>query len=100
MIPKLLEVLDTATIESPETALQRQVVEMNGQRVYVICYYHNNHSFYLGGSYFMCKHESKKFFTLHTIVADLAKEFTPEQEVEYATFCPRNHQEMVAYLDR
>ena len=88
MIPKLLEVLDKATLNMPVTGVQRQLVTLHGCEVYVVCYNHNNHSFYTTGQYFISEVASKAYFDLYTIDADLAKKLTAEQATEFAKFKP------------
>ena len=100
MLPKLLEVLDSVTLESPVTILQRELVTLNGREVYVVCYNHNNHSFYTTGQYFISEAASKSFFELHTIVADLTKELDSVQEAEYTKFKPLALHEMINHLPR
>jgi hypothetical protein len=88
MIAKLLEVLDSVTLVSPVTILRRELVTVNEREVYVVCYNHNNHSFYTTGQYFVSEAASKAFFDLHIHVADLTKELDPAQAAEYAKFKP------------
>lgn len=99
MIPKLLEVLDSVTLVSPAGAvLQRQLIMLEGREMYVICYSHNNHSFYLTGEYFVSEVGAKDFFDLHVIVADLTKELSSEQETNYAKFKPLRLHEITDQL--
>lgn len=98
MIPKVLEVLDTAILVSPVTGIQRQLVTLQGREVYAVCYHHNNHSIYTTGQYFISEAASKSFFDLHVIAADLAKGLTPEQAIEYARFKPLDLIAMRTYL--
>lgn len=100
MLPKLLEVLDSVTLEAPVTILQRELVTLNGREIYVVCYNHNSHSFYTTGQYFVSEAASKAFFELHVIVADLAKELDPVQEAEYTKFKPLDLQGMINHLPR
>lgn len=100
MIPQLLEVLDTAVLVSPVTAIQRQLVLLNNREVYVVCYHHNDHSIYTTGKFFISESASKAFFDLQAIDADLTKELTDEQANEYAKFKPLDMITMLAYLPR
>ena len=100
MIPKLLEVLDSVTLVSPVTGVQRQLVTLNGREIYAVCFNHNNHSIYTTGQYFFSEAASKAFFDLHIIEADLAKGLDPAQAAEYAKFKPLRLEEMRDQLPR
>jgi len=97
---KVLEQLDQHTLTQPVTTVVRCKVELDGKvEAYVICYKHNNHTMWLQGSYFICKHASEQYFDYHKKEVDLAFELTEDEIKEYQTFRPRSFQEMEAYLN-
>lgn len=99
MIPKKVSVLETVKVVEPEGGtLELQKVVINQSEVYAVTWVHAGHSLYTSAVYFVCANTARQYLVLHSIIADLTKQFTPEQEKEYAAFKPRNLHEMETYL--
>lgn len=95
-----LETLKQQFVENPGTHVALEKIVFRGHECYVVCHVHNDHSFYLHGSYFVCKGIATQWFEHMVRMTDLSVELTKAEEADIATFCTRNYHEMVAYLER